>query len=183
MLLAGFTPLRLLVPRDLRLSQVPSEPHCAFALLSDSGRALVPSLHGTLVLPPDNWDEEGLRHIAAFGALSHGLSTSCLRFVPPSLATTQNSLPGGGQSFPGGIAIHPLSSVGKFRPYGFPFPWALLGATQSQLFSPRLVRLTPVSPGLRRSWSSTRNSPSSSPERNALASSRSVQYLNRKAIL
>ena len=94
----------------------------------------MPSLHGTLVLPPGHWDEEGLRDIAAFGALSHGLSTGCLRFVPPSLATTQNSLPGGGQSFPGGIAVHPLSSVGKFPPYGFPFPWALLGATQFLLF-------------------------------------------------
>ena len=41
---------------------------------------------------------------------------------------------GGGQSSPGGIAVHPLSSVGKFPPYGFPFPWALLGATQFQLF-------------------------------------------------
>ena len=135
MLLAGFTPLRLLVPRDLRLSQVPREPHCAFALLSDSGRALVPSLHGTLVLPPSHWDEEGLSDIAAFGALSHGLSTGCLRFVPPSLATTQNSLPGGGQPFPGGIPVYPLSSVGKFSPYGFPFPWALLGATQFRLSS------------------------------------------------
>jgi hypothetical protein len=38
--------------RDPRLSQVPREPHCAFAVLSDSGRASVPSLHGTSVLPP-----------------------------------------------------------------------------------------------------------------------------------
>jgi hypothetical protein len=37
-----------------RLSQVPREPHCAFAMFSDSGRASVPSLHGTSVLPPDH---------------------------------------------------------------------------------------------------------------------------------
>jgi hypothetical protein len=55
---------------------------------------LGPSLHGTLLLPPGHWDEEGLRDNAAFGALSHDLSTNCLRFVPPSLATTQNPLPG-----------------------------------------------------------------------------------------
>ncbi len=36
---------------------------------------------------------------------------------------------GGGQPFPGGIPVYPLSSVGKFRPFGFPFPWASLGAT------------------------------------------------------
>src|SRR5512147_697613 len=35
-----------------RLSQVPREPQRAFALLSDSGRASVPSLHDTSVLPP-----------------------------------------------------------------------------------------------------------------------------------
>jgi len=40
--------------RDLRLSQVPREPHCAFAVLLDSGRASVPSLRGTPVLPPNN---------------------------------------------------------------------------------------------------------------------------------
>ena len=83
---------------------------------------------------PRHRDEEGLNNIAAFGALSHGLSTGGLRFVPPSLATTQNSLPGVGQPFPGGIPVYPLSSVGKFQPFGFPFPWALLGATQFRLF-------------------------------------------------
>jgi len=51
-LLTGCTHFRSLVPRDLRLSQVPREPHCAFAVFSDSGRASVPSLHGTSVLPP-----------------------------------------------------------------------------------------------------------------------------------
>ena len=40
--------------RDLRRSQVPREPHCAFALLSDSGRALTPSLCGASVLSPSH---------------------------------------------------------------------------------------------------------------------------------
>ena len=53
-LLTGVTHFRFLAPRDLRLSQVPREPRCAFAVLSDSGRASVPSLRGTSVLPPDN---------------------------------------------------------------------------------------------------------------------------------
>ena len=83
---------------------------------------------------PRHRDEEGLNNIAAFGALSPGLSTGCLRFVPPSLATTQNSLPGGGRPFPGGIPVYPLSSGGKFPPLGFLFPWALLGATPFLLF-------------------------------------------------
>jgi len=117
--------------RDLRLSQVPREPQCAYAVLSDSGRALVPSLHGTSVLPPLLGNVEGLSDPCDFGALLHGLSTGCLRFVPPLLTTTQNSLPGGGQPFPGGIPVYPLSSVGKFPPCGFPFPWASLGANRS----------------------------------------------------
>ena len=37
---------------------------------------------------------------------------------------------GDGQSFPGGIPRYPLSSVGKFPPFGFPFPWASLGASR-----------------------------------------------------
>lgn len=53
-LFTGFTRSGHWSTRDLRLSQVPREPHCACAVLSDSGRALVPSLHGTSVLPPVN---------------------------------------------------------------------------------------------------------------------------------
>jgi hypothetical protein len=41
---------------------------------------------------------------------------------------------GGGQPFPGGIPVYPLSSVGKFPPFGLPFPWALLGAIYFQHF-------------------------------------------------
>lgn len=52
-----FHPPPVSSPRDLRLSQVPREPHCAFAVLSDSGRASVPSLRGTSVLPPLNRTE------------------------------------------------------------------------------------------------------------------------------
>jgi hypothetical protein len=35
-----------------RISQVPREPHCAFALFLDSAGALMPSLRGISVLPP-----------------------------------------------------------------------------------------------------------------------------------
>jgi hypothetical protein len=39
-------------------------------------------------------DREGSSDDHYFEAQSHGFGTGCLRFVPPSLATTQNSLPG-----------------------------------------------------------------------------------------
>jgi hypothetical protein len=48
----GCTLFRSSSTRNPRLSQVPREPHCAFAVLSDSGRASVPGLHGTSVLSP-----------------------------------------------------------------------------------------------------------------------------------
>ena len=46
---------------------------------------------------------------------------------------------GGGQPFPGGIPVYPLSSVGRFRPRGLPRPWAYLGATSlfPMEYSPR----------------------------------------------
>jgi len=39
-------------------------------------------------------NNEGSSDAVDFGALSHGFGTGCLRFLPPSLATRQNSLPG-----------------------------------------------------------------------------------------
>jgi hypothetical protein len=56
---------------------------------------------------------------------------------------------GGGQSSPSGIAVHPLSSVGKFPPYGFPFPRALLGATQFQLFQRERVLVFGLGTGIK----------------------------------
>ena len=42
---------------------------------------------------------------------------------------------GGGCPLPGGIPVYPLSSVGKFLPCGFPFPWASLVAIRSTLYA------------------------------------------------
>ena len=41
-------------------------------------------------------DNEGLHNKTCFVAQSHGFCTHCLRFVPPLLTTTQDSLPVGG---------------------------------------------------------------------------------------
>jgi hypothetical protein len=43
---------------------------------------------------PRQSDNEGSNVMITFGAQSHGFSTGCLRFVPSSRTTTQNSLPG-----------------------------------------------------------------------------------------
>lgn len=113
--------------RDLRLSQVPREPHCAFAVLSDSGRASVPSLHGTSVLSPTKRTRRTsttlrlseLYHtasaLAVYASCRHYWRRRKTRFR--GLASLSR------------VGFHyPLSSFRKFQPSGFPFHWASLGA-------------------------------------------------------
>ena len=76
-----------------RVAQVPREPQGAFARLSDPGRTSTPSLRGASVLLP-LFRRRELLPLPYFEALGHGFSTGGLHFVPPSRATTQNSLPG-----------------------------------------------------------------------------------------
>ena len=82
----------LLTSGRLWFSQVPREPQCACALLLDSAGALMPSLDGISVLPP-NRQTRRASGFSSFEAQSHSLSTRCLRFMPPSRTTMQNSLP------------------------------------------------------------------------------------------
>ena len=76
-------PLQPLFQRgDDRASQVPEEPSCAFALLSDPGRIrrTRPSTvdgRGSRAIDHESSDEE------CFEAQSHGFNTRCLRFVGP----------------------------------------------------------------------------------------------------
>jgi len=70
-------------------------------------------------------DYESSSHVI-ISRLNHTASAlavyaSCRHF----LATTQNSLPGDGQPFPGGIPVYPLSSCGEF--WVFPDPPLSLG--------------------------------------------------------
>lgn len=107
--------------RDLRLSQVPREPHCAFALLSDSGRASVPSLHGTSVLSP----MKRTRRTSATLLLSELYHTASALAV---YASCRHYWRRRKTRFRGLASLsrvglqHPLSSFRKFQPSGFPFP-------------------------------------------------------------
>ncbi|MGA2477071.1 MAG: hypothetical protein ABSF73_10705, partial [Terriglobia bacterium] len=80
-------------PKDLRSSQVPREPHYAFALLSDPGRTSAPGLFAALRCCPRELHGEGSSNKYPFETQSHGFGIGYLRFVPPSRATTQDSLP------------------------------------------------------------------------------------------
>ncbi len=78
---------------------------------------------------PRNCYHEGANEIMSFEALSHGFSHRCLRFVPPSRTTTQNSFPVADQ--PSGRAFPcPPSSFGEFHTFAFPSPRTSLGAKQ-----------------------------------------------------
>ncbi len=88
----------------LLCSQTPAEPPC-LAILRHFG----------VVPPPDNGED--LSDLKSFEAQSHSFSTHCLRFVPSLLTTTQNSLPVVASL--SGWDSNPLSSVGRFRPFGF----------------------------------------------------------------
>ena len=119
-------------PGRCRLSQVPSEPHCAFALLSDSGRASVPSLHGTPVLPPLNrtmrasttMELSELYHtasaLAVYASCHHYWRRRKTRFR-------------GWPAFPGWDSNVPTVFVREVSALRLPLPLGLLGATACQL--------------------------------------------------
>ena len=88
----------------------PGNP-CASALLSDPGPTSTPGISASRFCP-HGCDDEDSGHNTAFGVLSHGFCTRCLRFVPPSLTTTQDSLPAGCQPLPDGTFTHWVPTKG-----------------------------------------------------------------------
>lgn len=78
---------------DVRLSQVPVDTSCMFALLSDPGRYVSASpyqRHYIAALTYQN--SESSDNHKHFGAQSHSFHAPCLRFVPASQLTTQDSV-------------------------------------------------------------------------------------------
>src|SRR5208337_2997998 len=99
-------PLRFWSQGDLRCSQVPREPRYAFALLSDPGRTSAPGLFAALWCCPRELHGEGSSNKYPFETQSHGFGIRYLRFVPPSWATTQDSLPVVANLFRMGLITH-----------------------------------------------------------------------------
>jgi len=80
-----------------RLSQVPVETCCPYALFLDPDR----HAYGSPLLTPQHCcsrfrDNESSGNNGDFEARSHGLWTHCLRFVPASQLTTQDSVSAAG---------------------------------------------------------------------------------------
>lgn len=76
-----------------RLSQVPVDTYCTFALLLDPGRNAMPHLY----LSASHYCSrcphyESSNDKSDFEAHSHGFCTPCVRFVPTSLLPTQHSV-------------------------------------------------------------------------------------------
>ena len=78
------------------ISQVPREPQYAFALLLDPGRTGFTKPVRWVDIAPAAMTTKAPATWPYFEAESHGFCTRCLRFVPPLLTTTQDSLPAGG---------------------------------------------------------------------------------------
>jgi hypothetical protein len=117
------------------ISQVPREPPCAFALLSDPGRTVPTKPIEWVDVAPVAMTTKAPATWPSFEAQSHGFCTHCLRFVPPLLTTTQDSLPAGGYPLPGGSG-YPLGSVERFQTSTrHPPLLGLLGATRRRPLS------------------------------------------------
>jgi len=96
-----------------RASQVPGEPHCAHALLSDPGGTSAPGHLSASVLPSAIFTTSAPT-ITPFEAQSHGLHTRCLRFVT---AVTRSHARLASDCWPalsGGVG-YPLGSKQSFR--------------------------------------------------------------------
>jgi len=100
---------------DDRVSHVPGEPSCAYALLFDPGRSRHPTTR-CIVTAPAKIHNEGPCNSTHFGAQSHGLSTHCLRFAgrvaPPPRKTRFRLLV---RLYRAGLATHRVPAKGFER--------------------------------------------------------------------
>ena len=78
------------------ISHVPRKPQCACALLLDPGRIVPTKPIQWVDVAPVTVTTKAPATGPSFEAQSPGFGTRCLRFVPPLLTTTQDSLPVGG---------------------------------------------------------------------------------------
>ncbi len=79
-----------------RVSHVPGEPKCAYALLSDPGRSGPTRPYSETDAAPEHLNAKGTHDELSFEAQSHGLGTRCLRFagwITPPPRKTRFRLP------------------------------------------------------------------------------------------
>jgi hypothetical protein len=94
-------------------SQVPGEPYCEHAPLSDPGGTSAPGLLGASVLPSAIFTTSAPT-ITPCEAQSHGLLTRCLRFVTTVTRGHARLASGCRPALPGGVG-YPLGSKQSFR--------------------------------------------------------------------
>ena len=97
------------------VSYVPWESTRALAAFSDPGWSVTAMAYGQFGDRPRVEYREDSSAVA-FEAQWRGFGTRCLRFVPTLLSTTQDSLPGGRQSFLDGSG-YPSDSDEEFQLY------------------------------------------------------------------
>ena len=100
---------------DRRISQVPGEPQCAHAPLSDPGGIGVFGPFNTSMLP-SVWSDDVGSHKVTLSRLHHAACTLPVYASRPRLpASTQHLGSGCGPALPGGIG-YPLGSTERFPP-------------------------------------------------------------------
>lgn len=95
---------------DDRISQVPGEPPCAYAVPFDPGRASVPGDCGTSVLPPLRKPRRPPPSVSFRGSITRPARSLCTLRSRGYPRATQHSVPAGRQPLPGGV-VPPGSSV------------------------------------------------------------------------
>jgi hypothetical protein len=148
MLLSRCHPLRRFFPRTR--SGLPGSqrtPLCLCPALGSRSDLGASPRCGALVWPPLT-PRRRLRRCSPFETQSHGFGIHCLRFVPPSRTTTQDSLPGVASLFRVGLVTHWVlsSSFGCASPA----PGLLLarGVRTSGLFRISGLRISGLRPTL-----------------------------------
>ena len=115
----------------LRFSQVSCEPLVHLPCSQTPAGPPRQAHGGVSVLPSHSKKSKAPTNMNTFEAQSHGFCTDCLRFVPPSRTTTQNSLPVVSQTLPGGFS-HPTEFGWRVSAIAFPSPRAFLGAIRAR---------------------------------------------------
>src|SRR5712691_13389680 len=99
---------------DDQVSQVPGEPPCLHAPLFDPGELFTPGLScGVSIRPSVFLTTSALAGIISRGSITRPAHSLCTLRSADHSATTQHSVPAGGQPLPGGTG-HPLGSTERF---------------------------------------------------------------------
>ena len=115
-----------------RVSHVPREPRCAFALVSDPGRTSAPAFRA-LGFCPRRVNNEGSSNSLFRGSIT-GLQHELFTLRAATFWRLRKTRFRGWPAFPGGVQVYPLSSDGEFWVLrSAPLPGLVMARSRSTL--------------------------------------------------